>query len=71
LVSAGLSVRVVTRYFNPLKMIIGTSYFQRLLYKIFMKNVQILRKVLSVNKDVLVHLKNIESSGYKLLAIQG
>jgi hypothetical protein len=34
------------------------------LYKIFMKIVQIfIKKVLPVNSEVLVHLKNIESPG--------
>jgi hypothetical protein len=40
---AGLPVRGGTSY--PLKMVIGTSYFQRMLFKIFMKNVQFLRKI--------------------------
>ena len=34
--------------------------FGHILYKIFMKNVQFLRKVLPVNSEVLVHLKNFE-----------
>jgi len=42
-------------------MVIGTSLFQRVLHKILMKNVQILEKVLPVNSEVLVHLKNIGS----------
>jgi hypothetical protein len=39
-----LSIKDGTRYFYPFKMIIGTSSFQRVLYKTFMKNVHILRK---------------------------
>ena len=39
----GFSIRGCIRYFYQLKMVIGTSWFQRVLHKIFMKNVQILR----------------------------
>ena len=64
--SSGLSVRGGTRYFYPLKMASHTSYFQRVLQKIFTKNVQILRK----SSEVLVHLIEFESPDSKCLIPQ-
>jgi hypothetical protein len=40
----GILIKSSTRYFYLLKMVISTSKFQRVLHKIFMQNVQILRK---------------------------
>ena len=54
---AGLSIRDGTRYFSPLKMIIGTSQFQRVFHKIFRKNVL----YVSVSSEVLVHLKILKA----------
>ena len=52
------------QYFYLPRMVFGTSWFLRVLYKIFMKIVQILIKSTTCNSEVLVDFKNIESPDY-------
>jgi len=58
-VIAGLSIRASTWYFiYPPKMVFCTSWFKRVLYKIFMKIVPILiKKVLPVNNGSIGRLE--------------
>ena len=52
-------------------MVFGTSWFYRVLYKIYLKIVQILiKKVPPVNSEVVVDLKNIESPEFSWFILE-